>query len=227
MPNKIEVNQSLMQSNDQIAAAIRQQLLDKAVFSLNIMGSPGSGKTSLLETVAVRLQESSRIGVIEGDITTERDKERLTALGIDAVQISTILYNSTCHLNALMIRDALAHFDLSKLDILIIENVGNLVCPAEFDIGENKRIVVHSITEGEDKPLKYPIMFHTADCIVVNKMDLVPALKIDLKLIEQNIRSTNPTSPVFYTSATTKQGMDELLAWIEEQKAKKPVIRNA
>ncbi|OIP95563.1 hydrogenase accessory protein HypB [Candidatus Wirthbacteria bacterium CG2_30_54_11] len=223
---EVILNKNLQSENNRIAAANRKTLKKHGIWCLNIMGSPGAGKTALLEKTAQKLKKKYEIAVIEGDMATTNDRDRVLRNGIPAVQITTRQYKSSCHMNAFMVADVLHLFDLASLDILIIENVGNLVCPAEFDLGEDKRLVVLSITEGEDKPLKYPVMFNRADAVALNKMDLQFVLKADLPLTRKNIRACNPQAEIFEVSARAEGGLDTLVAWIESQiKAKKAIVK--
>ncbi|HNT29651.1 MAG TPA: hydrogenase nickel incorporation protein HypB [bacterium] len=214
---EIVVDKAILEDNDRLAAEIRRVFQEKNVYCLNVMGSPGAGKTTLLEALITRLTGKYRMGVIEGDMATTRDRDRIAALGIQAVQIITQKYGSSCHMNALMVKNALKQFDLDNLDVLIIENVGNLVCPAEFDIGEHARLVVLSITEGEDKPLKYPVMFARTQAVAINKVDLAEILGTDLKQIYDNILMCNTDAITFEVSATKGTGLEEMIVWLETQ----------
>jgi hydrogenase nickel incorporation protein HypB len=189
------------------------------IFVVNMMSSPGSGKTTLLQkTIPLLKQRGLRCAVIEGDITSTLDSERLQPLGIPVVQANTEPFGGDCHVGAHLVQAALKHFDLSALDVIFIENIGNLVCPAEFYLGEDRRVVVLSITEGEDKPLKYPLMFRECDVCVLSKMDLAPHLDVNLDLLKENIRKTNGQLKVFPISAKTGEGIPEWVEWL----AKKP-----
>ena len=216
---QIPIEQNILSANDAIAAMNRARLHDHDIFSINIMSSPGAGKTSLLEALLPPLASELSIGVIEGDLATDNDAVRLQALGIQTLQMSTKEYKSSCHMNALMIQNALPHFDLDLLDFLVIENVGNLVCPAGYDLGEDKRIVLISTTEGEDKPLKYPTIFMRADLVIINKIDLLEALEMDVKVIEDNIRAVNPKAEIMKVSARKGDGMEDVKQWLNGQMA--------
>ena len=218
---EVIVNKNLQSENNRIAAANRKIFQDHGIWCLNIMGSPGAGKTALLEKMAQELKGKYELAVIEGDMATTNDRDRVLRNGIPAVQVTTKQYKSSCHMNAFMVSDVLPLFELDKLDILIIENVGNLVCPAEFDLGEDKRLVVLSITEGEEKPLKYPVMFNRASVVALNKMDLQFVLNADLPLTEKNILACNPAAEIFQVSARAEGGLDSLIIWIESQVAAK------
>lgn len=203
---------SLTAHNDLHARANRALFDRHGVLVINLMSSPGSGKTSLLEATIRALKGALRIAVIEGDLETENDADRIRALGVPAYQITT---GTACHLDAHLVEHALAHLDLANLDILFIENVGNLVCPAAFDLGEAHKVAILSVTEGEDKPLKYPDMFAAADLMLLNKVDLLPYLAFDAgRAIDFALR-VNPRLRVLRTSATTGEGLDEWIAWIE------------
>jgi hydrogenase nickel incorporation protein HypB len=209
----IQIEEKILGKNDALAAANRQRFENAGVFAVTLVGSPGGGKTSLLERVVPRLAESLRVGVVEGDIETARDGERLAAFGVPVAQVVT---NGTCHLNAGMIEKALDRLPLDDLDLLIIENVGNLVCPASYSLGEHLRVVVLSTTEGEDKPLKYPAMFRQADAMVLNKMDLLPYVPIDVAELEKFTRQVRPGLPIFKTSAQTNEGIEQWTEWLNE-----------
>jgi len=202
------VLQDLLGSNKKIAAEIRAKLGKKGIFAVNLMSSPGSGKTTLLERLCARLQGRFRVGVIEGDIATERDAERIRSLGVAAWQITT---HGACHLEARMVGRVLAGVP-ADLDFLFIENVGNLVCPASFDLGESERWVLLSSPEGDDKPAKYPEAFLSANSLVLTKADLLPHLPFDPDRARREALSINPRLRVFVTSALTGQGLDELEA---------------
>lgn len=211
---------------DQYQTAWRNQFrLDTVgVRCINLMSSPGAGKTCLLERTLTALQGALRLAVLEGDMTTELDAERLRACGVPVIAITT---GRACHLDANLVAAGLQQLEqasgLSQLDILMIENVGNLVCPAEFPLGEHAKVALVSITEGEDKPLKYPLMFHAADCIVVTKLDLLPYLKFNVALLIANIRQVNAHAPVFVLSAETGEGLDEWLTWLRTQAVTPPI----
>ncbi|MGH8860639.1 MAG: hydrogenase nickel incorporation protein HypB, partial [Jatrophihabitantaceae bacterium] len=187
---------------------------------INLMSSPGAGKTTLLARLLRELTPSLRVGVVEGDIETSIDADRLAGLGATVELINTGNgFGGECHLDAPMVRSALARLPLADLDLLFIENVGNLVCPAEFDVGENARAMIYAVTDGEDKPLKYPVMFRSADVVLMNKIDLAPHLDVDLELFLANLRAVNPSAPVIEVSASTGAGVADCLAWIRSQLA--------
>lgn len=205
---------SILEKNDQIAAEISTMLKSQGIFTVNLLGSPGCGKTSLVEQTVSLLKDELTIGIIEGDLYTSKDADRIAAYGAPVVQINT---QGGCHLDAAMVKEALAGFDLAAIDILIIENVGNLVCPAEFAIGEHAKAVVLSITEGEDKPLKYPLVFRESRVILLNKIDLLPHTDFDLESAVKDITGLNPEAVLLETSCRTGAGINDWLNWLKEQ----------
>jgi hydrogenase nickel incorporation protein HypB len=212
---EIKVVRRVLDANDIMADANRKRFAEKRVFVLNLMSSPGSGKTTTLEKTLQHLIPEFRCAVIVGDICTTADADRLATSGAPVVQINTDEFGGDCHLAAHVIEKALSGLDLEEIDILIVENIGNLVCPAEFDIGEDKRAVILSVTEGEDKPLKYPLMFRECDAALLNKVDLLPYLDYDVKLAAANILQIHPGMPVFETSAKTEEGFAPWLEWLK------------
>ena len=212
---EIKVVRRVLDANEIMANANRELFADRKVFVLNLMSSPGSGKTTTLEKTLQHLMPDYRCAVIVGDNCTTQDADRLAASGAPVVQINTDEFGGDCHLAAHVIEKALGGLDLEAIDILIVENIGNLVCPAEFDIGEDKRAVILSVTEGEDKPLKYPLMFRVCDAALLNKVDLLPYLDgYDVKLAAANILQIHPGMPVFETSAKTEEGFKPWLDWL-------------
>jgi len=209
---KIDVKQSPMEKNNEQAKLNRELLEGKGIFVLNLMSSPGSGKTTLLEKLSDVMGQSVRMGIIEGDLATERDADRIRAKGIQCVQINT---NGGCHMDAHMIRKVLDEFDLDNLDLLIIENVGNLVCPSSWDLGEHKRAVVLSVTEGADKVAKYPTMFRKADAVIVNKIDLIPYINFDINIVKEDLFAMRPNLDFFQVSATTGENMEDWCQWLK------------
>ena len=208
---RVPVVERILSANDRLAEQNRVCLDAARVLGINIMASPGAGKTSTILQTIKALSPRVRIGVVEGDtapVTIDADK--IMAAGMPAVQVNT---GGECHLDAPMVARALAALDLSTLDLVLIENVGNLVCPAEFDVGEHRKAMVYSITEGEDKPLKYPVMFRSVAAVVVNKIDLAPYLDFDLDLFRRNLASVNPSAKVFELSARTGEGVAAWVAW--------------
>jgi hydrogenase nickel incorporation protein HypB len=212
----ITVERKVLEKNDAIAAEIRQVLLEHKIFAINLVSSPGSGKTSLVEQTIRNLKGMIRIGVIEGDVQTDLDAQRVHALNVPVVQIVT---NGACHLEANLVRDAFRKLDPAAIQMLIIENVGNLVCPSGYDLGEKTKVVVLSTTEGDDKPLKYPAMFRNASVLIINKVDLMPYVNCSLNDLRRNALSVNPLLKIFETSCTTGQGITEWCSWLTAQTA--------
>ena len=211
---QVEVKTNVLAKNDAIASSLQQIFKEKHIFVFNLMGSPGAGKTSLLEATLQDLAKVYNVAVIEGDLFTSKDAERIHALGVPVIQINTV---GGCHLDANMIQDAISDLDLDALDMIIIENVGNLVCPAEFDIGEAVKVTVLSVTEGEDKPLKYPLIFKESKAILLNKIDLLPYVPFDKEKAIKDIRNLNPQGQVFEISCTVKDGLVPWLTWLRKQ----------
>jgi len=206
---------NLLHANQHLADHNRAHFDEHGVYCVNIMSGPGAGKTSLLEKALLQLKERWQVAVIEGDMTTQLDAERLRATGVPVVAINT---GRACHLDAKMVHGGLHQLaNLEQLDLLIVENVGNLVCPAEFEVGEHCKIALLSITEGEDKPLKYPLMFHEAHCIVVTKLDLAPYLDLDLAKLAANLEDVNPNASVFWISSKTGVGVADWLLWLNQR----------
>ena len=210
----VQIEQDILGKNNQYATHNRQYFAERAILALNLVSSPGSGKTTLLTETLTRLQGKLPLAVIEGDQQTSHDADRIRATGVPALQINT---GKGCHLDAHMVGHALESLPLEEGGILFIENVGNLVCPSAFDLGENARVVVISITEGEDKPIKYPDMFHSADLCLINKIDLLPYLKFDLEALKNYARQVNPGLRFIEVSASTGAGMDAWYQYILEQ----------
>ncbi len=207
----ITVERKILEKNDEVANQNRRAFSEHGIFVVNIVSSPGAGKTSLLEQTIERLKGRVELAVIEGDVQTDLDAQRVARYGIPAVQIVT---RGGCHLEAGLVREALQNLDLSSIKLLIIENVGNLVCPANYDLGEAAKVVVASTTEGDDKPLKYPAMFRNASVLIINKIDLLPYIKADLATLRKNALSINPSLTVFETSCTSGAGIDEWCEWL-------------
>jgi hydrogenase nickel incorporation protein HypB len=225
----VQVERDILAKNDALAQRNRAWLAQRGIFALNLVSSPGSGKTTLLVRTIERLAGELPVAVIEGDQQTSFDAERIRATGAPALQINT---GKGCHLDAAMVETALARLAPADDSVLMIENVGNLVCPAGFDLGEAHKVVVLSVTEGEDKPLKYPDMFHAASLMLLNKVDLLPHLDFDVERCLANARRVNPAIEIVQVSATSGQGMDDWLAWIErgacaarQQRLAPPVVR--
>ena len=204
---EIKVLHQVMEWNEDVSAAVRETLRAHKVCLVNVMGSPGAGKTSLITEMIRRLRGSFSIGVIEGDITGQIDAEKIAALQIPAVQLNT---DGACHIEAMSIQHILPQFDLDATDLLFVENIGNLVCPAEFDIGENFRLTVLSIPEGDDKVTKYPLMFTDTDCLALTKCDMLPYFDFDLNRVAADYRGVNPQGPLFRLSTRSGEGLDAL-----------------
>jgi len=211
---EIKIVRRVLDVNDTIAAQNRKMFEEKGVFVINVMSSPGSGKTAILEKTLARIAPAIRCAVIVGDICTSNDAVRLSGFGAPVVQVNTDAFGGDCHLAAHVIKAAADNFNLDEIDLLIIENLGNLVCPAEFDMGEHLRIVVLSVTEGEDKPLKYPLMFRVCQAALLNKIDLLPYLDYDRGAAVGNILRVNPGMSVFQISAKTEEGFDSWIEWL-------------
>ena len=214
---EIKVVRRVLDANDIMAERMRVVFNEKKVFVLNMMSSPGSGKTTTLQKTLTRIMADLRCAVIVGDICTTNDADRLAQSGAPVIQINTDQFGGDCHLAAHVVEKAVADIDLDSIDLLIVENIGNLVCPAEFDIGEDKRVVVLSVTEGEDKPAKYPLMFRECDATLLNKIDLLPYLDFDMDLVRKTIGQIHPGMPVFDISAKTEAGLDEWIGWLVGQ----------
>ena len=212
---QIKVLEKVLDANDKIAADNRRIFADRRITAVNLMSGPGAGKTSVLEQTLPRLARKHPVAVIEGDIATTADAERIAALDVPVVQINTDRLGGACHLEALGIQTALAELPPDGFRYLFIENVGNLVCPAEFDLGESLRVGVLSVTEGEDKPRKYPLLFRVIDLLLVTKVDLLPHLRLDMERLLTNVRSVKADLRVIRFSAVTGEGVDEWLAWLE------------
>jgi hydrogenase nickel incorporation protein HypB len=212
---EVKVAKKVLSVNETMAQRNRKIFTDNKVYVLNVMSSPGSGKTAVLEKTLVKLSPKIRSAVVVGDVCTTNDADRLAKTGVPVVQICTDDFGGDCHLAAHVVETAASDLDLGNIDLLVVENVGNLVCPAEFDIGEDSRVVVLSTTEGEDKPLKYPLMFRVCDAALLNKTDLLPYLDFDKEQAVKNILQIHPNIPVFEMSAKTGDGFDEWIAWLE------------
>ena len=208
----ITVERKVLQKNEELAAQNRQVFKKHQVFVLNMVSSPGAGKTSILERTLEELKGFLRIAVIEGDVQTDIDAQRVAKFNVPVVQIVT---NGGCHLDAKLVQDAMKNIDLQSIQLLIIENVGNLVCPANYDLGEHCKVVVASTTEGDDKPLKYPAMFRNASVLILNKIDLLPYLSCNLTELKANALRINPALTVFETSCTANQGIAAWCEWLK------------
>ncbi|CUS98295.1 hydrogenase nickel incorporation protein HypB [Candidatus Chrysopegis kryptomonas] len=212
--HKIDVGAKILQANEEIAQENKEIFKKHGVFTVNIMSAPGAGKTSVLEETIKRLKDEFAIAVIEGDLQTSVDSDRIKALGIPAYQITT---GNVCHLDARMIHNALHDFKLDGFDILFIENVGNLVCPAEFYLGEDLRAMVYSVVEGAEKPKKYPLMFHEVEVVLLNKIDLLPYAGVEIDELKRNVLEVNPTAKIFPISCRTGDGLDEWINWFRNR----------
>jgi hydrogenase nickel incorporation protein HypB len=215
---EIKVLKDILSANEQIAQRNRQLLDSKGVFAVNLMSSPGSGKTSLVLETIKRLKGKTRIGVIEGDISSSLDAETIGKEGVPVIQINT---GGACHLDANMLSSALSNVPLQDIELLIIENVGNLVCPAEFALGEHKKVSISSTPEGDDKPFKYPLMFSKVDAALINKIDLLPYLKFDTEAFSQAVSGINEKVEIFQISCTTGQGIEEWVSWLLAQMSRR------
>jgi hydrogenase nickel incorporation protein HypB len=209
--SRVEIEKKIQSENDRRASENRKVFAEAGVLVFNIISSPGSGKTTLLEATLDRLADKMNVVVIEGDVSTERDMDRVRAHGASGIQINT---GGGCHLSAKMIGEVLGQLDLGSAELVFIENVGNLICPSTYDLGEDIRMVLLSTTEGDDKPMKYPSIFHEASLAVLNKIDLLPHLTYDVEKVEKEIRVLNPDSDILKLSATTGEGMDAWVEWI-------------
>jgi hydrogenase nickel incorporation protein HypB len=214
------VMEGVLDANDALAQANRARFDQSGTYVINMMSSPGAGKTALLERTLERMRSKLRLGVLEGDVQTTLDADRLARFHIPLVQVNTDPgFGGECHLDANMVRSGLSELPLHEVDVLVIENVGNLVCPAEFKVGEDVRVMVYSITEGEEKPLKYPLMFRSADLVLVNKVDLLEPLDFDLEQFLGNLDAVNRGVEYILTSARTGQGVEEWCSWLERRKS--------
>jgi hydrogenase nickel incorporation protein HypB len=211
---KIEVIQSILEANETIARR-NQQLLDgHKVFAINIMSSPGAGKTSLIQQTLARLKDRLNIAVIEGDVASTVDAEKVQSDAKSVIQINTRNMPESCSLMAAMIEPALKDIPLDDIDLLLIENVGNLICPSEFTLGEHKRVVISSLPEGDDKPIKYPLIFIDADAVIINKMDLLPYVDFDIAAFRHSVAGLNPEAGIFELSCKTDEGIERWCSWI-------------
>ena len=209
---KIKVEKKLLSTNQQIAEENRRLFKEKGIAVFNLLSSPGSGKTSLIERTVSHLQGSLRTAVITGDLQTDRDAQRIARHRVSVKQITT---GGACHLDASMVKKALPSFHIDQLDLLLIENVGNLVCPAAYDLGEDAKVTIMSVPEGDDKPLKYPVMFRISEVLIINKIDLLPYTNFDMEWAIKFARQINPAIEVFETSCTTGTGLEDWFRWLE------------
>ncbi len=209
----IEIQKSVLDNNDQEAERLRKKLKSEKTFLLNLMSSPGAGKTSCILRILEKLKEEMRIGVMEADIDSSIDAERVGRSGVEAIQLHT---GGMCHLDAAMTEQGIEQLDTENLDLVILENVGNLVCPAEFDTGAAKNAMILSVPEGDDKPLKYPLMFTVADLVLINKIDCLDYFEFDIEAVKERIRRLNPSAVILEVSARTNEGFDLVADWFRE-----------
>ena len=207
----IDMHKPILEKNDKLAAELRQRFADNHVYVVDLLASPGSGKTSTILATIDALRDEFNIAVIEGDIASSVDAEKIKAQGIPAVQINT---GGACHLESAMLKRAVDVLDLARLDLIIVENVGNLVCPTDFDLGENAKIMILSVPEGDDKPLKYPGIFQVAQAVILNKVDTLPVFDFDRDAFEAAVRELNPKAPIFPIAATKGTGVEEWASWL-------------
>jgi hydrogenase nickel incorporation protein HypB len=215
----ITIERKVLEKNDQVASRNRELFRERSIFVLNFVSSPGAGKTSILEQTFQELQGSMGVAVIEGDVQTDLDAQRVARYGVPVIQIVTM---GGCHLDAPLVQDAMQNLDLSKVDLLFIENVGNLVCPANYDLGEALKVVILSTTEGDDKPLKYPAMFLNSSVLIINKIDLVPYVRCNLDTLRANALKINPGLKVFEVSCFTGAGIPEWCNWLRRKGTPEP-----
>lgn len=215
---KVKIVKNILEANERIALSNKKRFDEVGVFVINLMSAPGAGKTSLLEKTLSLLNGKLKAGVIEGDIVGTEDAERLERFGIPVVQINT---QGACHLDANMIGEVLDELPLKELDILFIENVGNLVCPAEFNVGEDMKVMLLSIAEGDDKPSKYPLMFRESSALLINKVDLLPYLDVNIERIKKESLRINPSLRIFEVSCRTEQGLEEWTSWLLSEAERK------
>lgn len=215
---KVDVVRDILEANDQVAAELNTDFSARGILALNLMSSPGSGKTTLLERTLTDLRDEFSMAVIEGDCQTENDARRVAATGARAVQINT---NGGCHLDSEMVRDACRKLGLEGTDILVVENVGNLVCPAEFSVGEDYKVTILSVTEGDDKPEKYPFIFAESRVMILNKIDLLPYVRFDVEKASAFARALNKDMEIFPLSAATGEGMEAWYNWLRRERAGK------
>lgn len=220
----VPIVRNILQANERLAAENRRRFDEAGIYVFNLMSSPGAGKTSLLERTIDHLSGRIKMAVIEGDIQTSYDAERIQQKGVQAVQINT---DGGCHLDGNMIQQAMDSLDLAHVDLLIIENVGNLVCPAEFNLGEHDKVMIFSVTEGDEKPLKYPLMFQTSSVLLINKIDLLPYVDCDLSKVRDRARQLNGGQEVFEISCRTGEGLEPWFVWLEGKVRERQSRRSA
>jgi hydrogenase nickel incorporation protein HypB len=220
----VRVEQKVLNENQRIAVELRRRFEENAILCLNLVSSPGSGKTTLLESTLAAFRPEEKVAVLTGDLQTENDARRLMRYGFPVQQIVT---GGVCHLDGKMIERALEKWSLESIDVLFIENVGNLVCPSSYDLGEEGKIVLLSVTEGEDKPLKYPSIFHKASLLILTKVDLLPYVPFDIEAAKAYARQVNPVIEILEVSCATGKGMDEWRVWLAERRAKRQAVEHA
>lgn len=218
---KVSVVRNILEANDRIARQNREIFDENNLLVINLMSSPGAGKTSLLEKTVSALNTDFKMGIIEGDIQSSHDAERIAKTGVPVVQINT---DGACHLDANMIRDTFAEFSFKDLDLLVVENVGNLVCPAEFKVGEDFKVMILSVTEGDDKPTKYPLMFHESSVLLINKIDLLPYVDCSVEKITEDSLKINPYMTIFRISCKTGEGLEDWYGWVRQKIRKDKVL---
>jgi len=211
---RVSVVENILNANDQLAATNRERLDKAGIFAINLMASPGAGKTSLITRTVEALRDDFRIGAVDGDIATTLDADRIAALGIPAVQVNT---GGACHLDAVMLQEALPQLPLEELDLLIVENVGNLVCPASFELGVHRKVLIASVPEGDDKPYKYPVMYRGVDAVILNKIDVLDAFDFDVDYFRRGVEALNPGLRFLPLSCKTGEGLEAWLNWLREE----------
>ncbi len=210
----IDINKPILEKNDKLAAELRERFAENHVYVVDLLASPGSGKTSTILATIDALRDEFNIAVIEGDIASSVDAEKIKAQGIPAVQINT---GGACHLESAMLKRAIDVLDLERLDLIIVENVGNLVCPTDFDLGENAKVMILSVPEGDDKPLKYPGIFQVSNAVILNKVDTLPVFDFDRDAFYASVRELNPQAPIFPIAATKGEGVEEWASWLADR----------
>ncbi len=214
MSKRVSVVENILSANDRLAASNRERLDAAGVFAINLMASPGAGKTSLITRTVEALRDDLAIGAVDGDVATTLDADRIAASGIPAVQINT---GGTCHLDAVMFQEALPQLPLEELDLLIVENVGNLICPASFDLGVHRNVLIASVPEGDDKPYKYPVMYRGVDVVLLNKIDVLDAFDFDVDYFSRGVKALNPGLTFLPLSCKTGEGLEAWLTWLREE----------
>lgn len=209
---EIKIVRQILEWNQDCSEELKKLFSEKSIFVINVMGSPGAGKTSLITKIIDNLRDEYRIAVIEGDIAGKIDAEKIDKMGIPVVQLNT---DGACHIEAMSIKNIIPEFQLDKIDVILIENIGNLVCPAEFNIGEDMRLAILSVPEGDDKVEKYPLMFSTCHCLVINKYDMMNYFNFDLNRVVNNTKEMNPNASIFPVSSSSGQGLPEFISWLK------------